>query len=78
MNNRDKEENFKEKLIQALSSTERVISEDFVIKKKTGENKISKKFDFLNNLENLNSKNDFIKARARIRFNCSKEKIFKL
>ena len=63
MSNTNKENNFKEKLKQALASTERVISDDFVNKENDIQNKSSKKFDFFN-LENLNSKNDFIKARA--------------
>ena len=57
-----KEENLKEKLRQALSSTMRVISDDIKIRKKT-ENKSSKKFDFFE-LDNLQTKKDFIKARA--------------
>ena len=63
MNNSNKD-NFKEKIRQALSSTAKVISEDFTINEDTEKNKTSKKFDFLN-LENLNSKSDFIKARAQ-------------
>ena len=60
MNN--KTESFKEKLRQALQSTARVISDDLGInpKKKI---KNSEKQDLIE-LENLNSKNDFIKARA--------------
>ncbi len=63
MNNTDKENNLKEKLRQALTSTEKVISDNFVEKKKDAQNKSSNKFDFFN-LKSLNSKNDFIKARA--------------
>ena len=58
----DKDTSIKEKLRQALASTIRVISEDFEIKKNE-ENKNSKKFDFFE-LDNLNTKTDFIKARA--------------
>ena len=58
----DKDTSIKEKLRQALASTIRVISEDFKIKKNE-ENKNSKKFDFFE-LDNLNTKTDFIKARA--------------
>ena len=58
-----KEINLKEKLRQALTSTFRVISDDFQIVEKSDENKSSKNFDFFE-LDNLNSKNDFIKARA--------------
>ena len=61
MNNKDS--NLKEKLKQALSSTARVISDDFKIKNEIVENKSSKKSDFFD-IENLSSKNDFIKARA--------------
>ena len=63
MKNSNKIENLKEKLKQALTSTARVISDDFAIKEKQDQNKSSKKFDFFD-LENLNSKSDFIKARA--------------
>ncbi len=61
MNN--KRDNLKEKLKQALSSTARVISNDLDTKlqKKTNEN--SNKIDFVE-LEILNNKNDFLKARA--------------
>ena len=61
MNN--KVSNLKEKLKQALASTARVISDDFKIKENLDKNKSSKKFDFFE-LDNLNSKSDFIKARA--------------
>ena len=63
MNNRDKENIIKEKLKQALVSTARVISEDFRDKNSKDDNKNSKEFDILN-LENINSKSNFIKARA--------------
>ena len=55
--------NLKEKLKQALSSTARAISDDYEIKNDLDQNKSSKKFDFFE-IDNLNSKNDFIKARA--------------
>ena len=58
-----KDNNLKEKLQQALNSTEKVISGEFHTSEKKDQNKSSKKFDFFN-LENLNSKTDFIKARA--------------
>ena len=61
MNN--KTDNLKEKLRQALSSTVRVISDDLNVKSKENVNKSSDKFDFFD-LENLNNKYDFIKARA--------------
>ena len=59
----NKETNFKEKLKQALSSTARVISDDLEQKKNNGQNKSSNKFDFFE-IDNLNSKSDFIRARA--------------
>ena len=59
----DKQTNLKEKLRQALASTVRVISDDLKNKTKSKESKSSNKFDFLE-LENLNNKSDFIKARA--------------
>ena len=61
--NNNKSESLKEKLKQALNSTAKVISDDFKIKDNLEKNQSSKKFDFFN-LENLNSKSDFIKARA--------------
>ena len=81
MKNNSKNENLKEKLKQALSSTARVISDDFVLKEELNHNKSSKKFEFFN-LENLNSKNDFIKARAEsdssaLKKKFSNDKIFK-
>ena len=77
MNN--KTESFKEKLRQALSSTARVISDDLGINPKNIKN--SEKQDLIE-LENLNSKNDFIKARAEtdsraLKKKFSNESIFK-
>ena len=63
MSNINKSDNLKEKLKQALTSTARVISDDLNVKENLENNKSSKKFDFFN-LENLNSRSDFIKARA--------------
>jgi len=63
MKNNNKSDILKEKLKQALTSTARVISDDLNLKDSSNQNKSSKKFDFFN-LENLNTKNDFIKARA--------------
>ena len=59
----NKEINFKEKLKQALTSTARVISDDLEKEKNNNQNKSSNKFDFFE-IDNLNSKSDFIKARA--------------
>ena len=63
MNNKNKVSNLKEKLKQALTSTVRVISEDFTKNKDEAQNKNSKNFDFFN-IDDFNSKNDFIKLRA--------------
>ena len=81
MKNNNKSENLKEKLKHALNSTARVISDDFDIKESSEKNKSSKKFEFFN-LENLNSKSDFIKARAdsdslALKKKFSNEKIYK-
>ena len=78
MNN--KTESLKEKLRQALSSTARVISDDLGINPKKNI-KNSEKQDLIE-LENLNSKNDFIKARAEtdskaLKKKFSDESIFK-
>ena len=70
-----KDLNLKEKLRQALSSTIRVISDDLDINTKFNDNKSSNKFDFFE-LDNLNSKNDFIKARAEADSKALKKKIF--
>ena len=58
----NKEDNLKEKFKQALISTAKVISDDYKpnINK---QNNSSNNFDFFE-LDNLNNKNDFIKARA--------------
>ncbi len=61
--NNNKENNLKERFKQALNSTARVISNDLRNKEGLDQNKSSKKFDFFD-LENLNSKSDFIRARA--------------
>ena len=63
MSNKSNDFNLKEKLKQALESTVRVISDDFDHKNENKKNKSSKKFDFFE-LDNLNTKSDFIKARA--------------
>ena len=63
MNRGDKVANLKEKLRQALNSTFKVISDDLRLNNKEDKNKSSNKFDFFD-LENLNTKSDFIKARA--------------
>ena len=60
MKNGSKNDNLKEKLKQALNSTAKVISDDFEVK---NDKESSKKFKFYD-LENLDTKSDFIKARA--------------
>ena len=67
---RDKETNLKEKLRQALTSTIRVISDNSEINQI---NKNSKKFDLFE-LDNLNNKIDFIKARAEADSSALKKK----
>ncbi len=63
MSNSSKNASLKEKLKQALTSTFKVISDDLKIDNKLEKNKSSNKFDFIE-LDNLNTKSDFIKARA--------------
>ena len=63
MGNSNKTATVIEKFKQALSSTAKVISDDIEHKDKINKNKSSNQFDFFQ-LDNLNSKNDFIKARA--------------
>ena len=60
MNN--KNINLKEKLKQALASTFKVISDNFEETNNKEEDKSPKKFDLFE-IDNLNSKKDFIKAR---------------
>ena len=81
MKNNTKDVNLKEKIKQALTSTARAISDDFSEKSDVDQNKSSKKFDFFK-IENLNSKNDFIKARAEsdslaLKKKFSNDKIYK-
>ncbi len=70
--------NLKEKLKQALNSTARAISDDLNISENQDKDK---KLDFFN-LENLNSKDDFFKARAEsdslaLKKKFSNDKIYK-
>ncbi len=59
-----KQENFKEKFKQALISTAKVISDDYLINKKNiKKNLSSKNLDFFE-LDNLSNKYDFIRLRA--------------
>ena len=76
-----KQTDLKEKLRQALSSTIRVISDDFEIKKTSEKNNNLKQFNSFE-LENLNNKYDFIKARAEadstaLKRKFSNDKIYK-
>ena len=77
MKNSNKSAHLKEKLKQALNSTFKVISDDFKIDKN-----ISSKKDEFFDLQNLDSKKDFIEARAKtdslaLKKKFSDEKIFK-
>tara|TARA_B100001057_G_scaffold294913_1_gene295028 strand:- start:7480 stop:9288 length:1809 start_codon:yes stop_codon:yes gene_type:complete len=63
MTDGNKAANLKEKLKQALSSTARAISDDFNKPIDLKDNQNSKKNDFFE-FDNLNSKDDYIKARA--------------
>ena len=76
MSNNNKEDNLKDKLKQALTSTARVISDDFSKKENPGKNKSSNKFDFFE-IDNLKSKSNFIRARAEYDSSALKKKIFK-
>ena len=59
-----KEDNFKEKFKQALISTAKVISDDYLINvKNNNKNLSSKKLNFFE-LDNLTNKHDFIRLRA--------------
>ena len=78
----NKEVNFKEKIRQALASTIRVISDDLEVKKKSKIDKNRSKFDIFE-IENLSSKNDFIRARAEsdssaLKKKFSDDKIYKM
>ena len=59
----DKENNLKEKFKQALISTVKVISEDYKLEKEINKNLSSKNYSFFE-LDNLNSKEDYLKLRA--------------
>ncbi len=77
MKNSNKSAHLREKLKQALNSTFKVISDDFEIDK----NNSSKKNEFFD-LQNLDTKKDFIEARAKtdssaLKKKFSDEKIFK-
>ncbi|MDC3207826.1 cobalamin biosynthesis protein CobT [Candidatus Pelagibacter sp.] len=73
MSDSNKPINLREKLKQALSSTFKVIADDFQISDKFDKNKNLHKYDFLD-LDNLNTKADFIKARAETDTSALKKK----
>ena len=59
----NKEDNLKEKFKQALISTVKVISDDYKLGKEASKNSSSKNYNFFE-LDNLNTKQDYIKLRA--------------
>ena len=59
----NKEDSFKQKFKEALISTVKVISEDYKIEKEKLNNLSSKKYNFFD-LDNLSSKEDYVKLRA--------------
>ena len=59
----NKEDNLKEKFKQALISTVKVISDDYKLEKEVNKNSSSKNYNFFE-LDNLNTKQDYIKLRA--------------
>ncbi len=69
----EKETNIKEKFRQALASTIRVISDDLKIKQNNKKNKTSNNLDFFE-LDKLDNKTDFIKARAEADSSALKKK----
>ena len=73
MSSNSKIDSLKQKIRQALTSTEKVISEDFDTYKNLEKEKSLKKTETLN-FENLNSKADFIKARAETDSSALKKK----
>ena len=59
----NKEDNLKEKFKQALISTVKVISDDYKLEKEVNKNLSSKNYNFFE-LDNLNTKQDYVKLRA--------------
>ena len=59
----NKEDNLKEKCKQALISTVKVISDDYKLEKDINKNLSSKNYNFFE-LDNLNTKEDYLKLRA--------------
>ena len=71
-----KEDNIKEQFKRALISTIKVISDDYKLKTDLKKNLSSKNFNFFE-LNNLNSKEDFIKLRAETDSEALKRKFSK-
>ena len=69
-----KENNLKEKFKIALTSTAKVIADDFDLNKTNSEEKKIKEFNFLE-IDNLNSPADFIRLRAETDSSALKKKI---
>ena len=59
----NKEDNLKEKFKQAIISTVKVISDDYKLNKEINKNFSSKNYNFFE-LDNLNTKEDYLKIRA--------------
>ena len=59
----NKEDNIKEKFRQALISTVKVISDEYRVETELKKNLSSKNYNFFE-LDNLNSKQDYINLRA--------------
>ena len=59
----NKEDNLKAKFKQAIISTIKVISDDYKLEKKVNKNSSSKNYNFFE-LDNLNTKQDYLKLRA--------------
>tara|TARA_B100001115_G_scaffold80389_1_gene59188 strand:- start:159 stop:389 length:231 start_codon:yes stop_codon:yes gene_type:complete len=76
MSLRSKDESLKEKLRQALTSTFKVISDDYENNDHQENSNKFKKDDIID-IENINSKKDFIKARAEVDSLALKKKIFR-
>ena len=68
-----KENNLKEKFKIALTSTAKVIADDFDVKKTNSEEKKIKEFNFLE-IDNLTSPADFIRLRAETDSSALKKK----
>ena len=68
-----KENNLKEKFKIALTSTAKVIADDFEVKEKNSEEKKIKEFNFLE-IDNLTSPADFIRLRAETDSSALKKK----